>query len=670
MTEAKLRVQLLFKGLSIVTAATLLGTLATQAEVNQPVPIRGRVLAAGKGLPNAEVILMAANGRQKATSLGSTRTDGQGRFTLGLPSDANQQLYLLAHSGLISQLMLLGNRRPQRVVLNELGTIASSVTAAQFLQGDDLSGSPMALSIAANNVEHFVDTSSGTWGRTVIDANNGPHSTTLARLGTLGNLLALCGLPNRQDACRQLLTFDRSGMGSTLGVAQSLARRPWQGAGALFDLFDKAYPAPATANPEERRSEVTYLPYLSWSPEDFALSLKFSGGGVYSAGRISFAADGTMWSGQNWMPGSQAGAIRGIGGGLAALRPDGSPLSPAITGFTGMGIDGVGWGTAVGEEKVWLSSFSSTIGVFDLQGRPLGPAQGITLDGRIGQGQGIGIARNGDVWVADSTRDQLVHFPGGDHNRGRIVQVEGLKAPFGIAIDRSNKVWISNSRGNNVTVFAADEPAQAQQITVGVGVRGIAHDSRGNTWVASNMTPGFPAPRFPSGEIPIMKEFEVAYRNLAANSKQLPTGTIHMIPASDGASPRRAVLKQKAKQGSSLNVPWGLSIDGRDNVWVGNFLGTGLLQLCGADPRQCPEGRSSGDVIHTYVNGNTQSVTDVAIDPAGNVWYANNWNVLDAVAISDPPRRNSTKAGGDGVVVFYGLAAPVRTPLIGPVRRP
>lgn len=221
-----------------------------------------------------------------------------------------------------------------------------------------------------NNVELFVDTSSGTWGRTVIDANNGPQSTTLARLGTLGNLLALCGLPSRQDAWSQLLTFDRSGMGSTLGVAQSLARRPWQGAGALFDLFDKAYPAPVTANPEERQSEVTYLPYLSWRPEDFALSLKFSGGGVYSAGRISFAADGTMWSGQNWMPGSQAGAIRGIGGGLAALRPDGSPLSPAITGFTGMGIDGVGWGTAVGEEKVWLSSFSSTIGVFDLQGRP------------------------------------------------------------------------------------------------------------------------------------------------------------------------------------------------------------------------------------------------------------------------------------------------------------
>jgi len=152
MTEAKLPVQLLFKGLSTAVTATFLTTVATQAEVNQPVPIRGRVLAAGKGLPNAEVILMAANGRQKATSMGSTRTDGQGRFKLGLPSDANQQLYLLAHSGRISQLLLLGKRRPQRVVLNELGTIASSVTAAKFLRGDDLSGSPMALSIAAPRI--------------------------------------------------------------------------------------------------------------------------------------------------------------------------------------------------------------------------------------------------------------------------------------------------------------------------------------------------------------------------------------------------------------------------------------------------------------------------------------------------------------------------------------
>jgi hypothetical protein len=29
------------------------------------------------------------------------------------------------------------------------------------------------------------------------------------------------------------------------------------------------------------------------------------------------------------------------------FSPNGTALSPPITGFTGMGIDGVGWGTAV-----------------------------------------------------------------------------------------------------------------------------------------------------------------------------------------------------------------------------------------------------------------------------------------------------------------------------------
>ena len=148
------------------------------------------------------------------------------------------------------------------------------------------------------------------------------------------------------------------------------------------------------------------------------------------------------------MPGSQSGAINGIGGGLAAMTSDGTPISPPITGFTGMGIDGVGWGTGVDKDKVWLTSFNSTIGVFDFNGKPLGPEEGITLGGKFGQGQGVGIAANGDVWVADSTKDQLVHFPGGDFTKGEIVKVAGLLAPFDIAIDAENRVWVTNSRGN------------------------------------------------------------------------------------------------------------------------------------------------------------------------------------------------------------------------------
>ncbi|WP_236244773.1 hypothetical protein [Streptomyces sp. CC210A] len=50
--------------------------------------------------------------------------------------------------------------------------------------------------------------------------------------------------------------------------------------------------------------------------------------------------------------------------------------------------------------------------------------------------------------------------------------------------------------------------------------------------------------------------------------------------------------------------------------------------------------------------------TAVQIDPSGNVWWADNWR--DVPLQTDP--------GGHEMVVFVGLAAPVRTPLPGPPR--
>ena len=80
-----------------------------------------------------------------------------------------------------------------------------------------------------------------------------------------------------------------------------------------------------------------------------------------------FDADGNLWSGQNWMPGSQSGVVNNIGGGTIKFSPNGTALSPTITGFTGMGIDGVGWGTGVSLDKVWVTGFNGTIGVMDFK---------------------------------------------------------------------------------------------------------------------------------------------------------------------------------------------------------------------------------------------------------------------------------------------------------------
>jgi hypothetical protein len=65
-----------------------------------------------------------------------------------------------------------------------------------------------------------------------------------------------------------------------------------------------------------------------------------------------------------------------------------------------------------------------------------------------------------------------------------------------------------------------------------------------------------------------------------------------------------------------------------------------------------------------------QKFTDVVIDPAGNVWAANNWNNLNAIFSPDPDFSTSTQGAGDGFTVIYGVEAPVKTPLMGQVRKP
>ena len=91
---------------------------------------------------------------------------------------------------------------------------------------------------------------------------------------------------------------------------------------------------------------------------------------MFANGKFMFDADGNLWSGQNWMPGSQSGVTHNIGGGVIKFAPNGTPLSPPITGFTGMGVDGIGWGTAVTLDKVWVTSFNGSILVMDFDGRP------------------------------------------------------------------------------------------------------------------------------------------------------------------------------------------------------------------------------------------------------------------------------------------------------------
>ena len=105
---------------------------------------------------------------------------------------------------------------------------------------------------------------------------------------------------------------------------------------------------------------------------------------------------------------------------------------------------------------------------------------------------------------------------------GSVVTVKGLKSPFGVAIDAQNRVWVSNSQSDTVVRFPADDPSKVESFRVGIGVRGIALDSKSNLWVASNMSLDFPPPKIPSG-VSIMEQFKIVaahmIRVLTSNPK-------------------------------------------------------------------------------------------------------------------------------------------------------
>ena len=79
--------------------------------------------------------------------------------------------------------------------------------------------------------------------------------------------------------------------------------------------------------------------------------------------------------------------------------------------------------------------------MFDKNGKPLTPPDGITFDGKLGLMQGVIVAPSGDVWVLGVTKNQLVYFPKGDLTKGRIVcegdsaePCKSFKSPFHLAV--------------------------------------------------------------------------------------------------------------------------------------------------------------------------------------------------------------------------------------------
>ena len=232
------KAQLVTTTLTVALLGYACGTAAAE------VRIAGQVQAGGEPLASSTVTLWAASaGEPKQLAQAKSGNDGQFELRTAETPGKDVVLYVVAKGGVatvkkgsgdnpaIALLTVLGNKPPAKIVINEMTTVASVWTNAQFLDGNAIKGYALGLRIAAGNVPNFVDLETGGWGPAIQDPLNSGQTPTMANFATLADLLSGCATLVTVNACDKLFIAATPPKGSapsdTLTAAQSIARYPW-----------------------------------------------------------------------------------------------------------------------------------------------------------------------------------------------------------------------------------------------------------------------------------------------------------------------------------------------------------------------------------------------------------------------------------------------------------
>jgi len=594
----------------------------------------------------------------KATLLGKTKANAEGEFQIDYTAPSGDAvLYLIAKGGSVDKFGLKSKRgrvrfatvlgagnQPSSIVINERTTVATAYAFAQFLDGKHISGVAPGPKNAALTLRNLVNLRNGGIGDVLGSKPNGSKTQTMGEFNSLANMLAACVRGRLTRGCKQLFTLARSPGGSkaknTLQAALNIAHSPGKKVAHLYDLSMKA---------------DVYTPVLKDAVGTWTLALLYDGGGkqLDGPGNMVFDSEGNVWIGNNYEYKKSAFTPACGDTHLIRLTPDGKNYPGAP--YTGGGIYGVGFGIAMdNDENIWLGNFGfagkgcttqgfdKSVSLFNSNGEAQSPDYHGYTNGNVNRVQGVATDSTGSAWFANCGNDTVTLYPGGDHTLAKNLTPLGMKKPFGAAVDGNDNAWFTSNTTNRVFKFDKDGNLLFRSARNEGGVKrpmGVAVDSLNNAWVSN------------SGSV-----VAPCYLGESINLPQRKKESVTMF-APDGTTSTHFT-----KTGSYL--PWGIAVDGDDTVWVANFGGMRVTQVCGARPENCPPGLKTGDPISPKDTGwafdGLVRNTAVQIDSSGNVWLANNW-------LTDPIQTNP---GGKTMAVFVGLAAPVKTPVVGPPQRP
>ncbi len=569
--------------------------------------IRGRAFGGQQPIVGAHIYLLAANttgyGGQgiaasasnaslslltmaQTDSIGSYVTTGQdGSFSItgDYTCTANTQVYLYALGGnpgaganaAAGLLAAMGNCPASGsflpatpfVIINEVTTVAAAYAMAGFASDAthvSSSGTTQAKTGIQNafaNAAQLSDVGGGT-ARTVTPGGNG--AVPQAEINTIANILASCinSTGPASTSCSTLLGDARAG-GSTGTVpadtataAINIAHNPGVNTAALYALSMGTPP---------------FSPALTLAPNDFAIAINFTGGGIGVNGPNAIAIDA---SSNVWVVTINSNTV-------SKFSPSGVAISPSA-GYTGGGLGSPNSIAIDSSGNAWVANNGSGISEFSNSGNALSPLPLGYTGGGISGPAGVAIDAAGNVWIANDTSffpcvskfsSSGVHISGNSGYTGG-----GVYNAVSVAIDASGNAWFADDENfANLSEFSTSGAPVSP--TGGYGGGGlvfpgpiaVAIDASGNIWAATSVS-------------------------LAKFSS---TGT--PISPSTGYT------------GGGIANPQGLAIDGAGNAWLANYNNSSVSEFSKTGTAITP---SKG---YTAVGGLSLPY-GIAIDSSGNVW--------------------------------------------------
>lgn len=284
----------------------------------------------------------------------------------------------------------------------------------------------------------------------------------------------------------------------------------------------------------------------------------------------------------------------------------------------------------------------------------------------------LAVDSGGNIWVANNyspyMTTEIVPNPNNPSAPLSVTNISegpgtGATGPVAMTVDNSGNVWVANYNGtNSSTPLASEYPAASPTVPLSYaegpsnsGPDAITSDANGNIWLADCLT----------NTITELKKSGTSYTSLqfsitgVYNPAALavdPSGNLWIANSDCGGSSAN-IMELPGENTSSptivlssgqtvpLAFPIGMAADSGGNIWVTDFVNNDLVEIQNKSGTFTP-------VLAGVIPSSNNSPHGLSIDSGGNIWVADT--------------GNTSNGSGSGVTEFVGLAAPIKTPTLGP----